>query len=51
MLPNELVELAMRLNPIKPLLAFLYVTIDAEVSRLALHVLGVVDTSNGPVQC
>ena len=48
-LPDELVELTMRLDPCEPLLALLNVTTDAEVCRLALQVLRVANTANGIV--
>lgn len=50
MLPNQLVEVAMALNPLEPPLTFLHVAVDAEVCRLALHVLRVAHTSHGIVQ-
>jgi len=49
--PNQLVKLAMGLDPLKPPLALLDVAIDAEVCRLATHVLGIVDTAHGSIQC
>ena len=49
-LPDELIELAVALDPLKPPLALLYVAVDAEVCRLAIHVLTVSHTANGIVQ-
>jgi hypothetical protein len=49
MLPYQLVEVAMRLDPLEPPLTFLHVTVDAEVYRLAAHVLAVAHTSHGIV--
>ena len=48
-LKDELVKLAMGLDPVEPLFALLYVSVDAEVCRLAAHVLAVAHTSNGIV--
>ena len=50
MLPDELVELAMSLDPLKPLAALLHIAVDAEVGCLASHVLAVAHTANGIVQ-
>ena len=50
MLPDELVKDDVRLDPIKPPLAFDAVAVDAEVGRLAVHVLAVADTANGCVE-
>ena len=49
-LPNQLVELAMRLDPLEPPFAFLHVAVDAEVCRLAILVLRVAHTTDGIVQ-
>jgi len=49
-LPDELVEVAVGLNPLEPTLAFRLVAIDAEVCCLALHVLTVADAADGSVQ-
>ena len=50
MLPDELVEVTMRLDPLEPPLAFLHVAVDAEVCRLAILVLRVAHTTDGIVQ-
>ena len=49
-LPDELVEIQMSLDEIKPLAAFLHVATDAEVCRLSSRVLRVRDTTNGTVE-
>ena len=49
-LPDELVEDDVRLDPIKPPLALYLVAVDAEVSSLAVHVLAVADTAHGCVE-
>lgn len=49
-LPDELVEIAMRLDPFEPPLALRYVAVDTKISRLALHVLGVAHTANCIIQ-
>ena len=49
-LPDELVKLAMALDPLKPSFAFLHVAVDAEVCRLAILVLRVAHTTDGIVQ-
>ena len=49
-LPYQLVELAMRPNPLEPPLAFLYVTVDAEVCRLTVLVLAVPHPAHGGIQ-
>ena len=49
-LPDKLVEWQMVADIIEPLAALLDVAIDAEVCRLTLHVLRVVDTADGLVQ-
>lgn len=45
-LHDELVEDDVRLYPIKPPLPFDSVAVDAQVSRFAVHVLAVADTTN-----
>ncbi len=50
MLPDELVKLAMRLDPLEPPFAFLHVSVDAEVCRLTILVLRVAHTADGIVQ-
>ncbi len=49
-LPDELVEVTMRLDPLEPPLAFLHVSVDAEVCRLAILVLRIAHTTDGIVQ-
>ena len=49
-LPDELVEVAMRLDPLEPPFAFLHVAVDAEVCRLAILVLRVAHATDGIVQ-
>ena len=49
-LPYQLVELQVVLDPIEPFLAPLQVATDTEVSRLAFRVLRVIHTSYGSVQ-
>ena len=51
MLPDELVELAMSFDPLKPLATLRHVTVDAEVNGLASHVLTVTHTANGLIEC
>ena len=51
MLPDQLVEIAMALDPIKPPFAFGHVPVDAEVCRLAAHVLTVAHASHGLIEC
>ena len=51
MLPDQLVEIAMALDPIKPPFAFVHVAVDAEVCRLAAHVLTVAHASHGLIEC
>ena len=48
--PDELVELAVLLNELKPRFSLLNIAVDAEVSRLALHVLTIADTANSSIQ-
>ena len=50
MLPDELIKVAMRPDPIKPPLALRHVTVDAEVCGFALHVLGIAHAANGIIQ-
>ena len=50
MLPDELVEVAVALDPIKPPFAFCHVAVDTEVCRLSLHVLTVTNTAHGIVK-
>ena len=50
MLPDQLVEVAMALDPLEPPFAFLHVAVDAEVCRLAILVLRVSNTADGIVQ-
>ena len=48
--PYQLVKREILLDVFKPLAAFLYVAIDAEVCRLAFQVLRVIHTADGLVQ-
>ena len=50
MLPDELVKLAMRLDPLEPPFAFLHVAVDAEVCRLAVLVLAIPHPAHGGIQ-
>ena len=49
-LPDELVERTVLLDPLKPPLAFLQVAVDAKVGRLALDVLGVMHAAHGMIE-
>jgi len=49
-LPDELVEVAVRLDPLEPPLALLQVAVDTEVCGLTLNVLGVADTAHGLIE-
>lgn len=49
-LPDELVEVAMRLNPCEPPAAFRLVAVDAKVCCLAIQVLTVRDSANGLIK-
>ena len=49
-LPDELVEIQVGLDVVEPLAAFLQVATDAEVCRLALHVLRIRDSADGTVE-
>ena len=51
LLPDKLVKLAMGLDPVEPLFAFLDVAVDAEICGLALQVLRVTDTTHRFVEC
>ena len=51
LLPDELVKLAMRLDPFEPAFAFLDVAVNTKVSGLAAHVLAVRDTADGQIEC
>ena len=50
MLPDELVEVAMTLDPLEPPLALLQVPVDAEVCRLTVLVLAVPHPAHGLIQ-
>ena len=50
MLPDELVELAERTDDFYPTLAFVDVTVYAEVGCFAFHVLAVADTADGLIE-
>ena len=51
MLPDELVEVAMAFDPLEPPFTLRHVAVDAEVCRLAAHVLTVAHASHGLIEC
>ena len=50
MLPNQLVEVAVRPDPLEPPFAFLQIPVDAEVCRLTILVLRVPHPAHGGIQ-
>ena len=50
LLPNQLVKLAMGLDPFEPPLALRQIPVDAQVSRFSSHVLAVRYTTDGHIQ-